>query len=572
MLSEKIGFSIEFIFTKLRFLYDSWLDKKIGKKASIERDSWIKEPEKNYKKIPLSISTKKANTKLSKKAIMDQQTVLFDTSNDDFPKINLLDSNLDHTIVFSKESIEYTSRLIEKKLLDFGVEVSVISAEPGPVITRYEIDLATGVKGSQIINLSKDLARALSVETIRIVETIPGKTFMGLEIPNEKRNTVKLSEIISSELYNSKTSKLTLALGKDISGLPVVDDLSKMPHLLVAGTTGSGKSVAVNAMILSFLYKATAEEVRMIFIDPKMLELSVYEGIPHLLCPVITDMRDASKALNWCVQEMDYRYRLMSTLGVRSIASYNQKISQSISSGERIPNPFSNNESSSDENDDFLEPFPLIVVVIDELADLMMVVGKKIEELIARLAQKARAAGIHLILATQRPSVDVITGLIKANVPTRIAFQVSSKIDSRTIIDQMGAEQLLGKGDMLYLPPGSPYPQRIHGAFVSDAEVHKVVKYLKSRFEPNYIDSILNPESSTHSEFDGLEIDNEKDPLYDKAVNIVLTNKKASISLVQRHLRIGYNRAARLIETMESSGLVSAMKTNGTRDILIKEK
>ena len=503
---------------------------------------------------------------------MDQQTVLFDTSNDDFPKINLLDSNLDHTIVFSKESIEYTSRLIEKKLLDFGVEVSVISAEPGPVITRYEIDLATGVKGSQIINLSKDLARALSVETIRIVETIPGKTFMGLEIPNEKRNTVKLSEIISSELYNSKTSKLTLALGKDISGLPVVDDLSKMPHLLVAGTTGSGKSVAVNAMILSFLYKATAEEIRMIFIDPKMLELSVYEGIPHLLCPVITDMRDASKALNWCVQEMDYRYRLMSTLGVRSIASYNQKISQSISSGERIPNPFSNNESSSDENDDFLEPFPLIVVVIDELADLMMVVGKKIEELIARLAQKARAAGIHLILATQRPSVDVITGLIKANVPTRIAFQVSSKIDSRTIIDQMGAEQLLGKGDMLYLPPGSPYPQRIHGAFVSDAEVHKVVKYLKSRFEPNYIDSILNPESSTHSEFEGLEIDNEKDPLYDKAVNIVLTNKKASISLVQRHLRIGYNRAARLIETMESSGLVSAMKTNGTRDILIKEK
>ena len=314
--------------------------------------------------------------------MMDQQTVLFDTSNDDFPKINLLDSNLDHTIVFSKESIEYTSRLIEKKLLDFGVEVSVISAEPGPVITRYEIDLATGVKGSQIINLSKDLARALSVETIRIVETIPGKTFMGLEIPNEKRNTVKLSEIISSELYNSKTSKLTLALGKDISGLPVVDDLSKMPHLLVAGTTGSGKSVAVNAMILSFLYKATAEEIRMIFIDPKMLELSVYEGIPHLLCPVITDMRDASKALNWCVQEMDYRYRLMSTLGVRSIASYNQKISQSISSGERIPNPFSNNESSSDENDDFLEPFPLIVVVIDELADLMMVVGKKIEELI----------------------------------------------------------------------------------------------------------------------------------------------------------------------------------------------
>ena len=573
MLSEKIGFSIEFVFIKLRFLYDSWLDKKIGKKASIERDSWIKRTRKKLqKKIPLSISTKKANTKLSKKAMMDQQTVLFDTSNDDFPKINLLDSNLDHTIVFSKESIEYTSRLIEKKLLDFGVEVSVISAEPGPVITRYEIDLATGVKGSQIINLSKDLARALSVETIRIVETIPGKTFMGLEIPNEKRNTVKLSEIISSELYNSKTSKLTLALGKDISGLPVVDDLSKMPHLLVAGTTGSGKSVAVNAMILSFLYKATAEEIRMIFIDPKMLELSVYEGIPHLLCPVITDMRDASKALNWCVQEMDYRYRLMSTLGVRSIASYNQKISQSISSGERIPNPFSNNESSSDENDDFLEPFPLIVVVIDELADLMMVVGKKIEELIARLAQKARAAGIHLILATQRPSVDVITGLIKANVPTRIAFQVSSKIDSRTIIDQMGAEQLLGKGDMLYLPPGSPYPQRIHGAFVSDAEVHKVVKYLKSRFEPNYIDSILNPESSAHSEFDGLEIDNEKDPLYDKAVNIVLTNKKASISLVQRHLRIGYNRAARLIETMESSGLVSAMKTNGTRDILIKEK
>ena len=470
------------------------------------------------------------------------------------------------------ETLEFTSRLIERKLLDFGIEVKVIAAYPGPIITRYEIEPAVGVKGSQILNLVKDLARSLSVASIRVVETIPGKTSMGLEIPNPKRQIVRLSEILSSKAYADMISPLTIALGKDIGGNPVVADLIKMPHVLVAGTTGSGKSVAINAMILSIIYKATPEQVRLILVDPKMLELSIYEGIPHLLAPVVTDMRQAASALRWCVAEMERRYKLMSSLGVRNIGGYNQKIRDAAQNSDPLTNPF----SVTPDAPELLEEMPLIVVVIDELADLMMVVGKKVEWLIARLAQKARASGIHLLLATQRPSVDVITGLIKANIPTRIAFQVSSKIDSRTILDQMGAETLLGQGDMLYLSSGSGYPQRVHGAFVADQEVHRVVDYLKIHGEPRYVDEIFNlsEESSGEGESSGVikSEDSETDPLYSEAVAMVLKSRRASISLVQRHLRIGYNRAARLIEGMEKAGLVSAMQSNGNREVLIPER
>jgi S-DNA-T family DNA segregation ATPase FtsK/SpoIIIE len=467
-----------------------------------------------------------------------------------------------------------TSRLIEKKLKDFGVEVRVVAASPGPVITRYEIEPATGVKGAQVLNLAKDLARSLSLVSIRVVETIPGKTTMALELPNAKRQMIRLAEILGSQAYNDAASHLTMGLGKDIVGLPVVADLAKMPHCLVAGTTGSGKSVGINAMILSVLYKAEARDVRLIMVDPKMLELSVYEGIPHLLCPVVTDMKQAANALNWCVGEMERRYKLMSKLSVRQLSGYNRKIDEAAERGEKLPNPF----SLTPEAPEPLERLPHIVVVIDELADLMMVVGKKIEELIARLAQKARASGIHLILATQRPSVDVITGLIKANIPTRLSFQVSSKIDSRTILDQMGAEALLGQGDMLYMsaPAGVPTPMRVHGAFVSDDEVHRVVNYLKSQGEPNYIEGILeggtlDGDAGTEPGAPG-EANGEADPMYDQAVAIVLQHKRASISLVQRHLRIGYNRAARLLEQMEKSGLVSAMGTNGNRDLLVPRR
>jgi S-DNA-T family DNA segregation ATPase FtsK/SpoIIIE len=466
-----------------------------------------------------------------------------------------------------------TSRMIEKKLRDFGVEVHVVAASPGPVITRYEIEPATGVKGSQVVNLAKDLARSLSLVSIRVVEIIPGKTTMALELPNARRQMIRLAEILGSQVYHDATSPLTMGLGKDIIGAPMVADLAKMPHCLVAGTTGSGKSVGINAMILSLLYKAEARDVRLILIDPKMLEMSVYEGIPHLLCPVVTDMKQAANALNWCVGEMERRYKLMSKLGVRNLAGYNKKISDAAEREEKIPNPF----SLTPESPEPLDRLPFVVVVIDELADLMMVVGKKIEELIARLAQKARAAGIHLILATQRPSVDVITGLIKANIPTRLSFQVSSKIDSRTILDQMGAEALLGQGDMLYLTPGGGVPVRVHGAFVSDDEVHRVVEYLKSQGEPNYIEGILeggvldgDGDAGPGAGVGGG--DAEADPMYDQAVAIVLQNKKASISLVQRHLRIGYNRAARLLEQMEKSGLVSSMATNGNRDLLIPKR
>ena len=481
-----------------------------------------------------------------------------------YPPLHLLDQPSKQIEGQSAETIEFISRLIEKKLLDFGIEAKVISAQPGPVITRYEFEPAPGVKGSQVINLSKDLARALSVVSVRVVETIPGKTCMGLEIPNPNRQIVYLSEIMSSKVFADTSALLTVALGKDISGKPEVADIAKMPHLLIAGTTGSGKSVAINALVLSLLYKAKSNEVKMILIDPKMLELSVYEGIPHLLAPVVTDMRQAGHALNWCVGEMERRYKLMSTFGVRNLAGFNQKLKESIEQNTPLTNPF----SLSLENPEPLESLPQIVIVIDELADLMMVMGKKIEELIARLAQKARASGIHLVLATQRPSVDVITGLIKANIPARVAFQVSSKIDSRTILDQMGAETLLGKGDMLYMPPGTGYPIRIHGAFVSDQEVHKVVDFLKSKGTPTYKDEILNPNESESALAENSDSSGEKDPLYDEAVVIVLKTRKASISYVQRHLRIGYNRAARIIEDMEKAGLVTPMQSNGNREIV----
>ena len=483
------------------------------------------------------------------------------------PQVSLLDTALLRQESVASETLEMTSRLIEKKLKDFGVEVRVVAAAPGPVITRYEIEPATGVKGSQVVTLAKDLARALSLVSIRVIETIPGKNYMALELPNAKRQMIKLSEILGSKVYHDATSLLTMGLGKDIAGHAVVADLAKMPHCLVAGTTGSGKSVGINAMILSLLYKADARDVRLLLIDPKMLEMSVYEGIPHLLAPVVTDMRQAAHGLNWCVAEMEKRYKLMSKLGVRNLAGYNVKIDEANASEEFIYNPF----SLTPDEPEPLERLPYIVVVIDELADLMMVVGKKIEELIARLAQKARAAGIHLILATQRPSVDVITGLIKANIPTRLSFQVSSKIDSRTILDQMGAEALLGMGDMLYMPSGTGYPVRVHGAFVSDDEVHRVVSYLKAQGTPNYIDGVLEGGTVDGDSTGDLAGDTggEKDPMYDQAVEVVLKNRKASISLVQRHLKIGYNRAARLVEDMENAGLVSAMSGSGQREILV---
>jgi S-DNA-T family DNA segregation ATPase FtsK/SpoIIIE len=506
----------------------------------------------------------------SERAQKEMQTPLFHelAGEGGLPPLALLDEAPPAQEAVAVETLEFTSRLIEKKLSDFGVEAKVVAAYPGPVVTRYEIEPATGVKGSQIVNLARDLARSLSLTSIRVVETIPGKNYMALELPNPKRQIVRLTEILGSKVYGDSASNLTVALGKDIAGKPVVADLAKMPHLLVAGTTGSGKSVGINATILSLLYKADPADVRLILIDPKMLEMSVYEGIPHLLAPVVTDMRQAGHALNWAVNEMERRYKLMSKLGVRNLAGFNAKILEAAKREEHIPNPFSITPDSPEP----LEKLPTIVIIIDELADLMMVVGKKVEELIARIAQKARAAGIHLILATQRPSVDVITGLIKANIPTRIAFQVSSKIDSRTILDQMGAETLLGMGDMLYMPPGTGLPIRVHGAFVSDDEVHRVVKHLQSLGEPNYIEGILEGGTLEEGNAEGIpagEGGGEADALYDQAVAVVLKHRKASISLVQRHLRIGYNRAARLIEQMEQSGLVSPMQSNGNRDILV---
>ena len=471
----------------------------------------------------------------------------------------------------SDKALEAMSRQVEMKLRDFNVEVEVVAVSPGPVITLFELQLAPGTKASKITNLSRDLARALSTISVRVVEVIPGKSVIGLEIPHENREMVYLSEVLQSAVYENAKSPLTIALGKDIAGNPVVVNLAKMPHVLVAGTTGSGKSVAINAMILSLVYKASPKDVRLIMVDPKMLELSVYEGIPHLLTPVVTDMKEAANALRWSVMEMDRRYRLMAALGVRNIIGYNKKVKEAEASGAPIPDPlFKPNPLMEDQEIPDLTPLPYIVVIIDELADMMMVVGKKVEELIARLAQKARASGIHLLLATQRPSVDVITGLIKANIPTRIAFQVSSRIDSRTILDQMGAEHLLGNGDMLYLPPGVSIPQRLHGAFVDDNEVHRVVAHLKKMGEPDYIDEIVREPTESIpglSDEAGGNVE-DSDPLYDEAVRIVTESRRASISGVQRRLKIGYNRAARLVEEMERTGIVSMAQSNGNREVL----
>ena len=586
LMCERVGELIETSIERVRLAIAARRDRQLGEVAATIREEQVQELRKvisDDDDEPVHIEPPVVQIERSKRAESERQPLLFSDlpAGTRMPAIALLDEPPPVQEGVSQETLEYTSRLIEKKLADFNVAANVVAAFPGPVITRYEIEPATGVKGSQVVNLSKDLARALSLTSLRVVETIPGKNLMGLELPNPRRQGVRLSEILGSQVYAVNSSALTLALGKDIAGNPMVADLAKMPHLLVAGTTGSGKSVGINAMILSLLYKADPSQVRLIMIDPKMLEMSVYEGIPHLLAPVVTDMRQAGNALNWCVAEMERRYRLMSKLGVRNLSGYNARIIDSEKRKQLIPNPFSLTPDAPEP----LGRLPQIVVVIDELADLMMVVGKKVEELIARLAQKARAAGIHLILATQRPSVDVITGLIKANIPTRIAFQVSSKIDSRTILDQMGAESLLGQGDMLYMPPGTGVPVRIHGAYVADEEVHKVVEHWRSVAEPDYVEGLLEggvPEevdAGSAVGFGGLSqtlsdagIEGELDPMYDQAVAVVLKQRRASISLVQRHLRIGYNRSARLLEQMEKSGLVSAMATNGNRDILVPSR
>jgi len=571
-VAERIGAVLYALVESGRERREIAQDLALGKQAAREREEVVhqeREVIEEHHPTPVPIEPEITQVVKSERAVKERQKPLFSELPDSkLPQVDLLDGPTSRQEGVAPETLEMTSRLIEKKLKDFGVEVRVVAASPGPVITRYEIEPAIGIKGSQVVNLAKDLARSLSLVSIRVIETIPGKSCMALELPNAKRQSIHLSEILGSQVYNDAKSLLTVGLGKDIVGKPVVADLAKMPHVMVAGTTGSGKSVGINAMILSLLYKAEPKDVRLLMIDPKMLEMSVYEGIPHLLAHVVTDMKQAANGLNWCVAEMERRYKLMSKVGVRNLSGFNQKIDDAKAHGEFIYNPF----SLTPEDPEPLDRLPYIVVVIDELADLMMVVGKKIEELIARLAQKARAAGIHLVLATQRPSVDVITGLIKANIPTRISFQVSSKIDSRTILDQMGAEALLGLGDMLYLPSGAGLPIRVHGAFVSDEEVHRVVQYLKAQGAPNYIEGVLEggvvdgEDSSFGDSGDG---SGEKDELYDQAVEIVLKNRKASISLVQRHLKIGYNRAARLVEDMEKAGLVGSMSSSGQREILV---
>jgi S-DNA-T family DNA segregation ATPase FtsK/SpoIIIE len=543
-------------------------DKVEGSRNRSEREQVFQVQQKRQeKRKPVKIEPVVEHLEASVRVEKEKQIPLFKAGskgNSTIPPLGLLDKPKPRVAGYSKAALEAMSQQLELKLLDFGIEIQVESVHPGPVITRFEITPAPGVKVSQISNLSKDLARSLSVIGVRVVEIIPGKSVMGLEIPNENREIVALSEIVQSKAFDQAASPLTLALGKDISGEAMVADLAKMPHLLVAGTTGSGKSVALNAMLLSILFKATPDDVRMILIDPKMLELNVYEGIPHLIAPVVTDMKEAANALRWCVAEMERRYRLMASLGVRNISGYNRKVRDAMAAGTPIKDPLFDSKVlllDPDAKPDDLEPLPYIVVVVDEFADMIMVVGKKVEELIARLAQKARASGIHLLLATQRPSVDVITGLIKSNIPTRIAFQVSSKIDSRTILDQMGAETLLGHGDMLYLPPGTSVPERVHGAFVDDHEVHAVINEIKKYGEPNYIANVLGeaPRDSNGE---------EADPLYDEAVAVVTETRKASISYVQRRLKIGYNRAARMIEEMEASGVVSMVQSNGSREVL----
>lgn len=568
----KTGFEV---YSFVRSKVSEQLDRAIGEQAKREREEKVVK-----QKVRLDRSSKPRiepvihKFETSARVERERQVPLFEVpGGSELPSLALLDKAEERNKPsFSEKSLESMARLLEKKLLDFNIEVQVVEIHPGPVITRFEIEPAPGVKAAQITNLASDLARSLSVISLRVVENIPGKTSMGIEIPNEFRESVRLSEILSSEAYETNTSPLGLALGKDISGNPVVTDLSKMPHMLIAGTTGSGKSVCINALIMSLVYKSTPDQVRLIMVDPKMLELATYEGIPHLLAPVVTDMKEAANALRWCIFEMERRYRLMAALGVRNIGGYNRKIKEAEAKGKPILNPL----ALPDEEAQPLTHLPFIVILIDELADLMMVVGKKVEEIIARIAQKARAAGLHLILATQRPSVDVITGLIKANIPARIAFQMSAKVDSRTVLDQMGAEQLLGQGDMLFLQPGMGIPQRIHGAFVSDEEVHRVVHALKQNGEPIYNDDVLEgdpAQSSADSTFGaGISIEGsdgaDQDPLYDEALRIVTETRRASISGVQRRLRVGYNRAARLIEEMERTGVVGELQSNGQREVL----
>ena len=552
------------------------VDYFIGLRAKKQRRETVAEDKKVLEKhAPPRIEPVLKPIVKSERVEREKQVPLFDVpaGSGELPPLKLLDPAEAVKVAYNKETLETLSRLLEKKLLDFDIEARVVAVHPGPVITRFEIDPAPGVKASQITGLARDLARALSCISLRVVENIPGKSTVGIEIPNENREIVRLSDLLSSQAYEAVHSPLALALGKDIGGTPVIVDLAKMPHVLIAGTTGSGKSVCINALILSLVYKSTPEQVRLIMIDPKMLELAMYEGIPHLLSPVVTDMKQAANALRWCIVEMERRYRLMAALGVRNISGYNSKVRDADKAGKPILDPIYKVQSDDDTVPE-LQSLPYIVIVIDELADLMMVVGKKVEELIARLAQKARAAGLHLIVATQRPSVDVITGLIKANIPARVAFQVSARVDSRTILDQMGAEQLLGQGDMLFLTPGTGLPLRIHGAFVSDGEVHKVVGFLKKTGKPNYDDSILSGASDVSNGDGGLagmsgeSGEGESDPLYDEALKIVTETRRASISGVQRRLRIGYNRAARLIEEMEKSGVVGPMQSNGNREVL----
>ena len=577
LLKKITGISKSF-FSKLKKIVNytktNIADKKITKtKPKIKNQTEIKNEEKDLLEKPIrqgELPIKENDLKVVPKKEID--TTKEDTINQNkiTPSTELLDRALDDGQSLSENELNQIARLLETKLDEFGIEATVESVIPGPVVTRFEIQPAPGTKASKITNIAQDIARSLSVSSVRVVEVIEGKSYVGVEIPNNNRKMVRLTEILSSDAFKNSSSSLSLALGKDISGNPVVADLAKMPHLLVAGTTGSGKSVGLNAMLLSLLFKSDPEEVRMILIDPKMLELSVYDGIPHLLTPVITDMSNASNGLRWCVAEMDRRYKLMSLTGVKSLAAYNKKIKDAEKNDKQIVNPLNEDE------EEFLETLPSIVVVVDEFADMMMLVGKKLEHLIARIAQKARAAGIHLILATQRPSVDVITGLIKANMPTRIAFQVSTKIDSRTILDQGGAEQLLGDGDMLYFPPGVGVPKRVHGAFVGDDEVHRVVSDMKSKAEPNYVEEIISSKQETGPitgwTTSETSSDEEQDELYDEAVNFVIDSRRASISAVQRKLRIGYNRAARLIETMEEAGIVSEMSSNGSREVLVPKR
>ena len=545
--------------------------RRDGRRAKRQRQEQIVKNRAKARVRPPRIEPTLERVEISSRPERERQVALFEPpASAELPKLSLLDDPPLRKGGYTAETLEAMSRLVEFKLRDFGIEVEVVAVHPGPVITRFELKPAPGVKVSQISNLAKDLARSLSTVSVRVVEVIPGKPYVGLEIPNEVRELVAFAEIVKSEAYDKLKSPLTLVLGKDIGGRPAVADLLRMPHLLIAGTTGSGKSVALNAMVLSLLYKSTPEQVRLIMIDPKMLELSVYEGIPHLLAPVVTDMKEAANALRWCVAEMERRYALMSGFGVRHISGYNRKVREAIASGRPLRDPgFAGGGDAEDAPE--LTPLPFVVVIIDELADMMMMVGKKVEELIARLAQKARASGIHVIIATQRPSVDVITGLIKANIPCRIAFQVSARVDSRTILDQIGAEALLGHGDMLYLPPGASQPTRIHGAFVSDNEVHAVVKALRASGEPAFVDSVL---AGSTEEIPGLspvldaELDSEQDALYDQAVRIVTETRKASISGIQRRLKIGYNRAARMVEAMEEAGIVGSLQSNGFREVL----